>query len=125
MWATSSSPRLPPFRAPVNAPSSWPNNSLSSRFSGTAAQFTAMKGLSARALALWMAWANSSFPVPLSPVISTVKSVRAKRCPASRARRKAALSPCRSAKRQRAVGCWRLLRCERKAVSASWIAAAS
>ena len=34
--------------APVKAPFSWPNSSLSSRFSGIAAQLTEMNGLSAR-----------------------------------------------------------------------------
>src|SRR5207253_1310749 len=34
--------------APVNAPFSWPNSSLSSRVSGMAAQFTAMNGLARR-----------------------------------------------------------------------------
>ncbi|OPZ48559.1 MAG: hypothetical protein BWY92_01550 [Firmicutes bacterium ADurb.BinA052] len=32
------------FRAPENAPSSYPNSSLSIRFSGRAAQFTGTKG---------------------------------------------------------------------------------
>ena len=50
----SSSSRVPPLAssnlpirratAPVKAPFSWPNSSLSSRFSGMAAQFTEMKG---------------------------------------------------------------------------------
>ena len=35
--------------APVKAPFSWPNNSLSSRFSGIAAQLTEMNAWSARA----------------------------------------------------------------------------
>ena len=33
--------------------------------------FTGTKGLSCRGLALWMAWASSSLPVPVSPVMST------------------------------------------------------
>ena len=36
-----------------------------------AAQLTGMKGCPARLLAEWMAWANSSLPVPLSPQIMT------------------------------------------------------
>ncbi len=38
------------------------------------AQLTARKGPFFRLLALTMLWAKSSFPVPLSPVIRTVKS---------------------------------------------------
>lgn len=38
-------PSFPPFLAPVKLPSSYPNNSLSIRFSGIAAQFTVIKGL--------------------------------------------------------------------------------
>ena len=38
--------------APVNAPFSWPNSSLSSKPDGIAAQFTLMKGRSRRALRL-------------------------------------------------------------------------
>ena len=46
----SASSNLPMRRAtaPVKAPFSWPNSSDSSRFSGIAAQLTAMNGLSAR-----------------------------------------------------------------------------
>ena len=49
----------------------WPNSSDSSSASGMAPQFTATKGFSARALALWMARASSSLPAPLSPRSST------------------------------------------------------
>ena len=44
---------------------------------GKAPQFNATKGCCARGLAWCMAWANSSLPVPLSPVISTLRSVGA------------------------------------------------
>ena len=37
----------------------------------------ATKGLSRRALLLWMAWARISLPVPLSPWIRTLMSVGA------------------------------------------------
>src|SRR5579885_527829 len=57
--------------APVNAPFSWPNNSLSSRFSGIALQLMATNGPSLRALRRWMAAAAISLPVPLSPNEST------------------------------------------------------
>ena len=53
--------------APVNAPRSCPNSSLSSRFSESAAQCTATKAPRARALAWWIACAISSLPVPDSP----------------------------------------------------------
>ena len=58
--------------APVKAPRSLPKSSDSIRFSGRAAQFKRMKGLLARALSATMARAASSFPVPLSPRISTL-----------------------------------------------------
>ena len=58
--------------APVNAPFAWPNSSLSSSVSGSAAQLTATNGPAARAArAAWIARATSSLPVPLSPRIST------------------------------------------------------
>jgi len=53
--------------APVNAPFSWPNNSLSSRFSGMAAQLTGMNACPARGERWWIVRATSSLPVPLSP----------------------------------------------------------
>ncbi len=73
LWANSKSPSLPPFLAPVNEPSSYPKSSLSRRLSGMAAQFMAMKGYMLRFDSLCMACAKSSFPVPLSPVISTAE----------------------------------------------------
>ncbi len=45
-----------------------------------ALQLIATKGLLRRGLALWMARASSSLPVPLSPVISTRASVPATMC---------------------------------------------
>ena len=57
--------------APVNDPRSWPNSSLSSRVSASAAQCSFTKGPLARGLCSWMAAATSSLPVPLSPVMST------------------------------------------------------
>src|SRR3954469_2197474 len=56
--------------APVKAPRSWPNISLSTRSRGIAAQLTRTNGLSRRGLASWIALATSSLPVPDSPVIS-------------------------------------------------------
>ena len=58
--------------APVKAPFSWPNSSLSSSVSGSAAQLTAMNGLPRRGERSCSALATSSLPVPLSPWISTV-----------------------------------------------------
>ena len=46
---------------------------------GTAAQLTPMKGSLARGPAVWMAWARTSLPVPLSPVMSTLASMVAAR----------------------------------------------
>ena len=65
--------------APVNAPLTCPKSSLSSRFSGIAAQLTATNGPRERGDRPWMARATSSFPVPLSPRIRTVVSVGATR----------------------------------------------
>jgi hypothetical protein len=55
----------------VKAPRSCPNSSLSSSSPGIAAELRATKGSAARALALWMERAATSFPLPLSPVIRT------------------------------------------------------
>jgi len=63
--------------APVNEPFSWPNNSLSRRLAGIAAQFTLMKLPFLRPLNSWIARATSSFPVPVSPSTRTVESVGA------------------------------------------------
>ena len=78
---------MPPFAAsnwptrrasaPVKAPFSWPNSSLSTSSRLIAAQFTATKGWRVRALRWWSACATSSLPVPLSPRTSTVRSVSA------------------------------------------------
>ncbi|MNI71961.1 hypothetical protein D3C73_1278740 [compost metagenome] len=72
--ASSNLPRRS-FIAPVKAPRTWPNNSLSTRVSGSAAQLRLMIGLSARGEAAWMAWATNSLPTPVSPVINTVRSL--------------------------------------------------
>ncbi len=63
--------------APVKAPFSWPNSSLSINSSGMAAQFTATSGASALLLLRCTARAASSLPVPFSPVIRTQASVGA------------------------------------------------
>src|SRR6266700_3290995 len=63
--------------APVNAPFSWPNSSLSSRPVGIAAQFSLTSVLSLRRLRSWIARAISSFPVPVSPRSRTVESLGA------------------------------------------------
>ena len=65
------------FMALVNAPFSWPKSSLSRSSSGIAPQLIGTKGRFLRALLKWIAFAISSFPVPLSPRISTVLSVSA------------------------------------------------
>ena len=60
--------------APVKAPFSWPNSSLSRSDSVSAAQLKATHGPRLReASAAWRAWATSSLPVPVSPWISTVE----------------------------------------------------
>ena len=60
--------------APVNAPRTWPNSSLSSSVPASAPQLTGTNAPPARRPAKWSARATSSLPVPLSPVMSTVAS---------------------------------------------------
>jgi len=79
--------------APVKAPFSCPNSSLSSSVGERAAQFTHSSGMCARGEAAWMARASSSLPVPLSPVISTVAWLCATRSTFSSTGRIAADSP--------------------------------
>ena len=58
----------------MKAPRSWPNSSLSSSVSGSAAQLTGDERPLARAAARqWSARATSSLPVPLSPRMSTAR----------------------------------------------------
>ena len=82
----------------MKAPSSCPNSSLSSKVSGKAAQLMATNGRVARGLALWMACANSSLPVPLSPVINTFKGVAAYLRALATARSRVGLEPRRLSK---------------------------
>ena len=85
-----------PFRspiAPVNAPFSWPNSSESIVPSGMAPQFTAMYCPCLRRLYWCIICGKLSFPTPLSPVISTDKSVGATWIAISMARISASLLP--------------------------------
>ena len=59
----------------MKAPFTWPNSSDSSSVSVRAAALTLTNGFSLRGDRSWIARANNPFPVPLSPVISTVESV--------------------------------------------------
>ncbi len=77
-WASSKTP-LRSEIAPVKAPRTCPNSSLSTRFSGMAPQSTATKGPSARGEAACSERARTSLPVPVSPSTSTVASVAATR----------------------------------------------
>ena len=70
-FASSKRP-LRAWPAPVKAPFSWPNSSSSIIVSGKLQAANATKGLSARALRRWIAWATTPFPVPLSPVTRTL-----------------------------------------------------
>ena len=63
--------------APVNAPRSWPNSSLSMRPVGMAAQLILTNVRVPRLLKSWTARATSSFPEPVSPRMSTAESVGA------------------------------------------------
>jgi len=76
--AVSSRPGLL-LSAPVKAPFSWPNSSLSSRDSDSAAQFSRSSGLLARREREWMASAMTSLPDPVSPSSSTLMSLAATR----------------------------------------------
>ena len=86
--STSSRNRVPPSAssilparlctAPVKAPFSYPNNSLSKSVSGKAPQLIATNCRVFRRLRLCIARATNSFPVPVSPVIMTPESVSAK-----------------------------------------------
>ena len=79
--------------APVNAPRSWPNSSLSIKLAGSAAQLTRTSGRSRRGPRSCMARANSSLPVPVSPSRSTVLSVSATASTRASAARSSGLSP--------------------------------
>ncbi|MNC85797.1 hypothetical protein D3C83_14110 [compost metagenome] len=63
--------------APVKEPFTWPKSSDSSSGSGIAPQLIATKAASRRGLALWMAHAISSLPVPESPCMNTLASLSA------------------------------------------------
>ena len=78
-WARSKRPARAAV-APVKAPFSAPNSSLSISSPGSAAQLTATKGLPARGLRACRARAKRSLPTPVSPVSSTVTLVGAAFC---------------------------------------------
>ena len=65
--------------APVNAPRTWPNSSLSMRFSGMAPQSTGTNGPAARRERPCTARAATSLPVPVSPWMRSVVSAGAAR----------------------------------------------
>ena len=75
-WARAAAPSRSAV-APVNAPFACPKISLSIRSYGSAAQFSATNGPLLRRLRRWMASAQISLPVPLSPVTNTVAELRA------------------------------------------------
>ena len=101
--AISSRNRVPPsarskrprrlVRAPVKAPASWPNSSLSSRVSLSAAQFTLVKGPPHLGERKCRRSANSSLPVPRSPMTRAGRSSWASRETCSSASRKAGSEP--------------------------------
>lgn len=90
--ACSNTPRRVAM-APVNAPRSCPNSSLSSRFAGTAVQSNTTKGPSARSPCSWIASASTSLPVPVSPSMITPTEERASLSHSGYSRRMARLSP--------------------------------
>jgi hypothetical protein len=116
----SSRKSVPPFAfskaprrvrsAPVNAPRSWPNSSLSTSCSGRAAAFTAIIGFPARGPRRCRSRATSSLPVPLSPRIRTGLGMAASVAMLSRSARIAGLSPTSdesSSSRSRSSSTWR------------------
>ena len=63
--------------APVNAPRSWPNNSLPDSDGTIVVQSTTISSpLAVRGSSVWISCAMSSLPVPLSPVIRTSTSLK-------------------------------------------------
>ncbi len=77
-WAASKNPRLAEW-ALVNAPFTYPKKALSMSVSGIAAQLTAINGLSFLVPASWMIFASKDLPVPVSPRMTTLISLFAKR----------------------------------------------
>jgi len=73
-WSASSNRPILERWAPVKAPFSCPNNSLSRSSPGIAPQLITTMGPLCLELFLWMAFAINSLPVPLSPDISTEES---------------------------------------------------
>ena len=78
--ASSNRPSLRAL-ASVNAPFSWPNSSLSSSVSGTAAQLISISGSVALSPFSWIARATISLPLPLSPWIRIEVSLPARLWP--------------------------------------------
>ena len=91
----SATARRPRFlaTAPVNAPRSCPNSSLSSSSRVSAPQFTVVRRTRSRVLSRWIAVATSSFPVPVSPCINTETSGGANFLIRSKSARMGALRP--------------------------------
>ena len=73
--------------APVNAPFSWPNSSLSSSVSVNAAQLSLTNGAAARGDTACSRDANTSLPTPVSPSSSTLTPPAATRISSSCSRR--------------------------------------
>ncbi len=89
--ADSSRPALVTV-APVKAPRSWPNSSLSSTPSDSAAQLKATNGCAARGDSRWISCARTSLPTPHSPRIRTLMDDAATRVARLRTRCMAATS---------------------------------
>src|SRR5690606_19499087 len=81
------------FSAPVNDPFTWPKSSLDASSLDNVPQSIETNGLPARLLFWWIARATYSFPVPLSPRISTDISVGATNAIYSCSLRAAVLDP--------------------------------
>ena len=92
-WLASSKRPCLVWKAPVKEPLVWPNSSLSRRLSTKAEQSTGTNSFFALSLRVWIARATSSFPVPLSPVRSTVLSLGAARLMVEKTSRIAGLFP--------------------------------
>ena len=100
--------------APVKAPRTWPNSSLSMSERDTPARSQMTNGASARGPAAWIASAHSSLPVPVSPSMSTATSDCATRSSTANTSRIFSEGPSSAPKRSDGDG---RMGCERSAVA--------
>lgn len=100
-WSAAARRPSRALSAPVNAPRACPNRCASTSVSGKVVQSTVTNGPDARRLLACRALANSSLPVPVSPVMSTLTLLAAASRNASSASASAGLFPMMSGCRSR------------------------